>query len=411
MRVPFSSPPGNLRFLITGLAGLGLATGLSACGSGHDSPQAGGQQQMQGQAARVEIMTAKPTSISSERVLPARATPFAEAEIRPQVTGLIQKRLFTEGEQVEEGQALYQIEPSEYEAAVESARASLARAEATAQTASETAKRYERLSNTNAISRQAYDEAIAAQKEAEAEVGIQKAALQQARINLARTVVRSPIAGQIGRSSVTQGALVTANQATALARVLQLDPIYIDMTAASTEVLKWRQDVAAGKVKTSGNTDAVPVTVRFENGTVYEHTGKLEFSEVSVDQDAGTVIVRAQVPNPEGFLLPGMFVKAAFSAGTYDNAFLIPQKAVQRTPRGEPMVYVVNAEGMAEQRKIVTQGTEDTNWIVSDGLEAGDRVVTGGLQSLRAGMPVEVVTSEAVAVTAMHDTSDGVEPE
>lgn len=411
MRVPFSSPYGNLRALAAGLAGLGLA-GLTACGSGQGDQQMAARQQSQAQqAARVEIMRVEPTSISSERVLPGRARPFAEAEIRPQVTGLIQKRLFTEGEQVEEGQALYQIEPSEYQAAVESARASLARAEATAQTARETAKRYERLTNTNAISRQAYDEAIAAQKEAEAEVGIQKAALQQARINLDRTVVRAPIAGQIGRSSVTQGALVTANQATALARVLQLDPIYVDMTAASTEVLKWRQDVAAGKVKSSGNTDSVPVTVRFENGTVYEHTGKLEFSEVSVDQEAGTVIVRAQVPNPEGFLLPGMFVQAAFSAGTYDNAFLVPQKAVQRTPRGEPMVFIVNDEGMAEQRKIVTQGTEGSNWIVAEGLEAGDRVVTSGLQSLRAGMPVEVVTSEAVAMTAMRDTSGGVEPE
>lgn len=384
---------------------------LSACG-GQDDAAAGAQQQMQQpQAARVEVMDAEPTSVDSLRVLPGRTTPFAQAEIRPQVTGLIQSRLFTEGQQVESGQPLYQIDSAEYQAAVESARAALARAEAAAATAQETARRFERLAGINAVSQQSYDEAVAAQKQAEAESGIQRAALDRARIDLARTRVTSPISGQIGRSSVTPGALVTANQATPLARVLQLDPIYIDMTAASSEVLRWKQDVASGKIRTLDETGSVPVTVRFEDGSSYSEQGRIEFTEVSVDQAAGTVIVRAQVPNPEGLLLPGMFLKAEFAAGSYDGVYLVPQRAVQRTPTGNAYVFVVSAENTAEQRNVTIQESSGSDWIVTDGLQPGDKVIIEGLQSVRANAPIQVTGANAVNITAMQAPNGNVTPE
>ncbi|WP_158085710.1 efflux RND transporter periplasmic adaptor subunit [Henriciella aquimarina] len=385
---------------------------LAACGSGHEqSAGGGGQQQMQQQAPKVDTITAEQTTVESVRSLPARVQPFAEAEIRPQVSGLIQSRLFTEGQQVEEGEALYQIEASEYAAAVESAEAALARAEATAENARQDAKRLERLANVNAVSQQTYDQAVAAQKQAEADVGMQKAALQRARIDLARTKIRSPISGQIGRSRFTPGALVTASQAEPLARVVQLDPIYVDMTAASSEVLKWRQDVAQGQIQTIGEGQVVPVTVRLEDGEEYPIRGKLEFSEVSVDQEAGTVIVRAQVPNPDGLILPGMFVKAEFSAGQLEGVILVPQRAVQRTPKGEPYVFVVSDEGTAEQAMIETDGTQGSDWIVTSGLESGQRVIVSGFQRVRAGAPVEVAGPDPSNMTAMTREAKAVTPE
>ena len=386
---------------------------LAACGS-RDGAQASSDEQpqtQQQQAAEVDTVTVQPQAVGSVRSLPGRATPFAEAEIRPQVSGLIERRLFTEGQQVEAGEALYKIEDSEYAAAVESARASLARAEATAETTRETAKRFERLANINAVSQQAYDEAVASAKQAEADVGIQRAALQRARIDLARTQVRAPIDGQIGRSNFTQGALVTASQSQPLARVVQLDPIYVDMTAASSEVLNWRQDVASGKIQTTGDTSAVPVTVRFENGSEYPLRGNLEFSEVSVDEDAGTVIVRAQLPNPDGIILPGMFVKAEFSAGTLEGAYLVPQRAVQRTPRGEPYALIVSEEGTAKRAMLEIQEARDSDWLVTGGLEPGQQVITSGFQYVREGAPVEVASPDAASMTAMTREDTSVTPE
>ena len=413
MLLPVSSQivPGRvtMRRALAGLIGGVSLLALSACGGDNASAGAVGQQ-MQPQAARVEVMKAQPESVGSVRVLPGRTTPFAQAEIRPQVTGLIQNRLFTEGEQVKAGQPLYQIDAAEYHAAVESAKAALARAEASAVTAQETARRFERLADINAVSQQSYDEAVAAAKQAAAEVGIQRAALERARIDLARTQVRAPIDGQIGRSSVTQGALVTANQATPLARILQLDPIYIDMTAASTEVLRWKQDVATGKIRTVGDTASVPVTVHFEDGTQYEHRGHIEFTEVSVDQEAGTVIVRAQVPNPDDLLLPGMFLKAEFAAGSYENVYLVPQRAVQRTPRGDAYVFVAK-DGVAEQRPIKIQESSDSNWIVTDGLSPGDAVIVEGLQSVRAGAPVQAINADGASLASLSGDSTGISPE
>lgn len=376
---------------LLGFLALGL---LSGCGGHDEAPAAPAQTAAQRPAPNVEIMEVMVTDAPSTRVLTGRARAFQEAEIRPQVTGLVQKRLFKEGQQVEEGEALYIIDPSEYRAAVHSATAALEGAEATAAAARETTKRFESLADINAVSRQDYDNAVASLRQAEAQIGIRKAAVDQARINLARTTVRSPISGQIGRSSVTPGALVTANQSTALARVLQLDPIYVDLTAASTEVLKWKRDVAAGLLQTDDSA-AVPVTIRLEDGELYAEKGALEFSEVSVDETAGTVIIRAIVPNPDGFLLPGMFVKAEFSAGSLDKVVIVPQKAVQRTPKGEATVFVVNAGGIAEERVLTIEGAQGSSWVVREGLEEGERIITSGMQSVRPGMKVSVVATDS----------------
>jgi membrane fusion protein (multidrug efflux system) len=341
-------------------------------------------------AAAVDVQVVYKTNIESKRELPGRARAFREAEIRPQVTGLIQSRLFTEGEQVKQGQPLYQIDAAEYAAAVNSARAAVQRAEATAESARQTASRFERLAEINAVSRENLDQAVAAQKQAEADVAIQKAALQRANIDLARTKVTSPIDGQIGRSSVTPGALVTQNQAAPLAMVLQLDPIYLDLTAGSSKILGWKRDIAAGRIKSSDG-ESVAVTIALEDGSTYSEPGRLEFSEVSVDESAGSVIIRAVVPNPDGFLLPGMYVNASFSAGTYDNVFLVPQRAVTRTVKGDPTVMVVGEDGTAEVRNLTIIEASGNDWIVSDGLEDGDKLIIGGLQKVRPGAPVSMV--------------------
>ncbi len=333
-----------------------------------------------------------PSKVAVNQALTGRAHAYAEAEIRPQVTGLIEKRLFTEGQNVERGQALYQINVSEYAAAVESAKADLSGALANTDAARETVNRYKSLVDINAVSRQVYDQAVAAMKRAEADIGIRKAALRTAEINLSRTKVTAPISGRIGRSSVTVGALVTSNQTTPLAQIFQLDPIYLDLTVASNVVLNWKQDLASGVIQ-ANEDGGIPVTVRLENGTTYPHLGTLEFGEVSVDQAAGTVVLRAKVPNPDGLLLPGMFVSAEFSGGAYENAFLVPQRAVLRKPTGEAYVYGVSADGTAEQKVLEIAGTKESEWIATAGLNNGDKIIISGLQSIRAGAPVEIITA------------------
>ena len=334
-------------------------------------------------------MVVHKTRVESTRELPGRARAYREAEIRPQVTGLIQSRLFTEGQMVTAGQALYQIDASEYAASVNSAKAALQRAEATAEAARQTASRYQRLSEINAVSRENYDQAVAAQRQAEADVAMQKAAVQSASINLARTKVTSPIEGRIGRSTVTPGALVTANQATALANVLQLDPIYLDLTAGSSRIQEWKRDVAEGRIQ-STDGESVDVKIKLEDGTVYPEPGRLEFSEVSVDETAGSVIIRAAVANPDGLLLPGMYVNASFSAGAYDDVFVLPQAAVNRDTKGNPTAMVVSADNKVEVRNLKIIEASGSDWIVSDGLEDGDRMIVSGFQKIQPGASVTV---------------------
>jgi membrane fusion protein (multidrug efflux system) len=318
------------------------------------------------------------------------------AELRPQVTGIVKARPFKEGSEVKAGQVLYRIDPAPYQAAYNSAVANLARAEANVGAARTKAERYAELVKIEAVSKQANDEAIAALKQAQADVGAAQAALQSARIDLGFTRVTSPISGRIGRSTVTPGALVTANQAQALATVQQLDPIYVDLTQSSAELLRMRRDFKSGKLKRSAG-DTVPVELVLEDGSVYGATGKLAFSEVTVDEGTGSVTLRAVFPNPADDLLPGMYVRARLSQGVRDDAILVPHAAVTRDPRGNATVMLVNAQGIAEARVVTAEQSIKDKWVVTDGLAPGERVIVEGLQKAKPGSPVQAQQAPATA--------------
>jgi membrane fusion protein (multidrug efflux system) len=320
--------------------------------------------------------------------LPGRTTPFMVAELRPQVTGIIQKRLFAEGSTVTANQTLYQIDTSTYKAAYDSAAANKARAEANHYNARLKAERYAELVNIEAVSKQANDDAAAALKQAEADVASARAALDKARIDLDFTRVRSPISGRIGRSSVTPGALVTANQPAALATVQQLDPIYVDLTQSSADLQRIRRDVASGKISLVG--EDIPVQLILEDGSLYEESGKLAFSEVSVDPGTGSITMRASFPNPDGTLLPGMYVRARLVQGQSEQAIMVPHAAVSHDQRGSPFVMVVNAKDVVEPRFVQTRGVQGGKWIITEGLAAGERVIVEGLQKARPNQSVQV---------------------
>lgn len=313
--------------------------------------------------------------------LPGRTKAFRMAEVRPQVNGIIQKRLFEEGSEVKAGQQLYQIDAAVYEAALQSA-------EATRLSAGTLAERYAVLVKDRAVSQQAYDEARAAKLQADA-------ALERARIDLRYTKVSAPIAGLIGRSAVTEGALVSNGQAQPLATIQQLDPIYVDITQPTRDLLAMRRDLASGRLEKAGD-NAARALLKLEDGSQYEHEGRLEFSEVSVDESTGSVTLRAVFPNPDRILLPGMFVHAQLVAGARSNAILVPQQGVSRTPRGEAVAMLVTAENKVEQRIIQTDRTVGNRWLVSDGLQVGDQLITEGLHMVQPGMQVEPVPAANV---------------
>lgn len=368
-------------------AATAAALSLTACGND------AGQAKAQAAGAPPPAVTVIETSASSVPLineLPGRTTPYLVAEIRPQVTGIVQKRLFKEGGEVKAGQPLYQIDPATYQATYDSAKAALARAEATLKSASLTAQRYQELVKIQAVSTQANDDAQAALQQAKADVASAKAAVTSARVNLDYTRLSSPISGRIGRSSVTRGALVTANQTEALATVQQLDPIYVDLTQSTTALLDLKQKIAAGKVTTQDGK--MPVMLMFENGSEYAQAGTLAFSEVTVDETTGSVTLRAEFPNPDGTLLPGMFVRARIQQGETTRAVLIPHEAVNRDARGNAVVMVVGADNKVEARTVTTDRVLGDQWVVTDGLAGGERIITEGLQKVRAGM---VVTPEA----------------
>ena len=302
-------------------------------------------------APQVSVTEIQPTELDMTTTLQGRTAPYLVADVRPQVAGILQKRLFKEGSEVKEGQALYQIDPAVYEAAVASAKAELQRAQAVLYQTRLTANRYAQLVKTNAISKQNNDDAQAAYKQAQAAVAAAEAGLKNAQINLDYTTVRSPISGRIGRSLVTPGALLSAHQAQNMAVVQTLDPIYVDVTQSSKEILSLKKDIAAGKLKTKGG--AIPVTLIMEDGTKYPQTGELTLSEVSVDPGTGTITLRAEFPNPENILLPGMFVRTELPQGTMEKALLVPQRAVMREANGTPYVYVVE-DGKIAIRRLVT---------------------------------------------------------
>lgn len=343
-------------------------------------------------APQVSVTEIQPTELDMTTTLQGRTAPYLVADVRPQVAGILQKRLFKEGSEVKEGQALYQIDPAVYEAAVASAKAELQRAQAVLYQTRLTANRYAQLVKTNAISKQNNDDAQAAYKQAQAAVAAAEAGLKNAQINLDYTTVRSPITGRIGRSLVTPGALLSAHQAQNMAVVQTLDPIYVDVTQSSKEILSLKKDIASGKLKTKGG--AIPVTLIMEDGTKYPQTGELTLSEVSVDPGTGTITLRAEFPNPDNILLPGMFVRTELPQGTMEKALLVPQRAVMREANGTPYVYVVE-DGKIAIRRLVTHRTQGQNWIVEEGLKPGEKVVIEGLQRIRPGVPVQIVPTIA----------------
>jgi len=352
------------------VSAVALATLLSGCKKEEAAPEA--------QAPQVGVVTLQPQAFTLTSELPGRTSAYRVAEVRPQVNGIILKRLFKEGSEVKAGQQLYQIDPSVYEANLASAQANL-------QATRSLADRYKQLIDEQAVSRQEYDDANAKRLQAQA-------SLQSAQIDLRYTKVMAPISGRIGRSAVTEGALVSNGQTNAMATIQQLDPIYVDVTQSSTELLKLRRDLESGNLQKAGE-NAAKVQLILEDGSTFGQDGRLEFSEVSVDETTGSVTLRAVFPNPQHTLLPGMFVHARLQAGVNANAILAPQQGVTRDLKGAPTALVVNQENKVELRQLKASRTLGSDWLIEDGLNPGDRLITEGLQYVRPG--VEVKASEA----------------
>lgn len=351
------------------------------------------EQKGQQSAPEVGVVTLKAEPLNVTTELPGRTSAYRIAEVRPQVGGIILKRNFVEGSDIKAGSSLYQIDPATYQAAYDSARGDLAKAEAAANIAHLTVNRYKTLVGTKYISQQEYDTAVADARQADAAVTAAKAAVETARINLAYTKVTSPISGRIGKSSVTEGALVTSNQANALATVQQLDPIYVDVTQSSNDFLRLKEELANGTLEQEGGKAKAELVL--ENGQVYAQKGSLEFSDVTVDESTGSITIRAVFPNPKGDLLPGMFVRARLDEGIKNNALLVPQQGVTRNPRGEATVMLVGADNKVENRTVTAAQAIGDKWLVTDGLKSGDKVIVTGLQKVRPGVQVKVEEASA----------------
>ncbi len=348
----------------------------------------------------VGIVVLQPQTIGLTAELPGRVNAFKAAEIRPQVSGIILERNFEEGGLVQQGQQLYQIDPALYRAAFNTAQAQLQSAEASLRSANLLAQRYKGLISSRAVSQQEYDNAVAARDQAAAAVASAKAAVETAQINLNYTKVFSPITGRIGKSSVTPGALVTANQATPLALVQQLDPIYVDLTQSSTDLLRLRQRMAADKA--AGGTGAAPsveLLVEALGQQPYPQKGELQFADVTVDPATGNVQIRAQFPNPDEQLLPGLFVRARLQQGSLENAFLVPQQAVVRNPDGSAMLWVVTPEGKAQTKPVTLAQALADKWVVTAGVAAGDRAIVEGVIKVQPGATVRTVDLAATPAT------------
>ena len=369
-----------------------LAVTLVACGR---PPAAGNATQ----APQVSVVTVHRGAVPVTTELPGRTSPYLVAQVRARVDGIVQARDFTEGGEVRGGQRLYQIDPAPYQASLDSATASLQKAAANLASTSAQAERYKVLVAANAVSQQDYDNAVAAEGQAVADVATGKAAVATARINLGYTSVTSPISGRIGPSLVTQGAYVQANAATLMATVQQINPIYVDLNQASVEGLRLRGDVANGRLKLSG-PDRAKVTLFLEDGTQYPETGTLQFADITVDQGTGSVIVRAIFPNPRFVLLPGMFVRARIEEGVDETALLVPQVGVTHDPNGHATALVVGPDNKVTEHTLQLRGTSGNQWIVSDGLKDGDRVIVAGLQKVQPGALVQAAESQTAAAQA-----------
>ncbi|WP_322105936.1 efflux RND transporter periplasmic adaptor subunit [Paraburkholderia sp. J41] len=361
------------------------AIALAACGEKQSAPPP--------QTPQVGIVTVQPTSVPVVSELPGRTNAFLVAQVRARVDGIVLRREFTEGSQVKAGQRLYKIDPAPYIASLNNAKATLAKAQANLVTQNALVARYKVLVAANAVSKQDYDNAVSAQGQAAADVAAGKAAVDTAQINLGYTDVVSPVSGQVGISQVTPGAYVQASAATLMSTVQQLDPMYVDLTQSSLDGLKLRREIQEGRLQTNG-PNAAKVTLILEDGRSYTQPGKLQFSDVTVDQTTGSVTVRALFPNPDRVLLPGMFVRARIEEGTNDHAFLVPQVGVQHDQKGQATVMVVNKDNKVELHPIVTSGSQGQDWIVESGINAGDRVIVQGTEKVKPGAEVKAIDAQ-----------------
>ncbi len=369
---------------------ISMVWGLSACEKPKENPSHQGSPPM----AEVSVITLEPEETAVTTELSGRVSAYLVAEVRPQVGGIIQRVMFTEGSEVREGDILYQIDPALYQAAYDVAAAALTKAEALLLPARAKAERYRQLIGSNAVSQQDFDDADAAGKRAEADVISAKAEVDRARINLAYTRLKAPISGRIGKSSVTTGALVTAFQPVALSVIQKLDPVYVDVTQSSTSLLRLKQSMDNGSLKKGANHEA-GISLTLEDGTPYAEEGILKFSDVTVDEGTGSVVLRSVFPNPNLTLLPGMFVRARVQEGINENAILVPQRCVTRNAKGIPTAMVVTPEDMVEVRDLRIDRAVGNRWLIMEGLAPGDRVIVEGLQKARPGSMVKTVPFEA----------------
>jgi membrane fusion protein (multidrug efflux system) len=358
---------------------------LGACGHGPGGPPGGPQQ--------VVVRTLKTQPVTLTRELPGRTAAFLVADVRPQATGIVKARLFNEGAAVKAGQPLYRLDDTLYRAQFQSSEAALGKAEAALEVAHLAARRAAELAKTHAISAQDNDNAIATERQAAAEVTVAKAALETSRVNLAYTRITAPISGRIGKSTVTPGALVLANQSAPLATIQQLDPIYVEVSQASSEWLRLKEEIDAGRLKAGGAGTRVGVVL--EDGRRYPQDGRLEFADITVETGTGSFAVRAVVPNPSDTLLPGMYVKAILNEGTRGEGLLVPQVAVAHDPKGGASALVVGADGKVEQRTVKLGRAVGDRWLVESGLAAGDRLIVSGLQKVQPGMTVQATEAGA----------------
>ena len=365
-------------------AALAISCMLSACGK----PPGGAPPATGTPIVGVITVQMQPVALSTE--LPGRTVPYQIADVRPQVNGIIKARNFREGSDVKAGQVLYQINPATYKAAYDSNVAALAKAQASLTTARLKSERYKELVAINAVSKQDYDDAAATLGETESDVAAAKANVETSRINLAYASVEAPISGRIGKSTVTPGALVTASQTSAMTTIQQLDPIYVDVTQSSAALLNLKESFANGDLQKSGS-NAAKVKLILENGRTYPLEGRLEFSDVTVNQDTGAITLRAVFPNPKADLLPGMYVRAVLQEGVKEQGLLVPQQAVSRDSTGKPKAYVVSASNKLEQRALVTDRAIGDQWLVRSGLQAGDRLVVDGQQRAAPGVTVKTI--------------------
>ena len=362
---------------------------LASCGGGEQAQQKGPGASQRG-PKQVGYVVVRATRVPLTVELAGRTVAYQSSQVRPQVTGVIQRRFFTEGSMVRRGQPLYQIDPSLYRATANQASANLASAQATARAAQIRADRYRPLAEMEAISKQDYTDAVQTLEQAQASIAQSRATLESARVNLRFTTVPAPITGRIGRSLFTVGALVSTTQADPLATIQQLDPIFVDIQQSSADLLALRRSLASGGAAPA----SADVRLRLEDGSDYGQVGRVEFGEVVVDQTTGTVTLRASFPNPQGLLLPGMFVRATFAQSIDTEAFLVPQEAVSRDPKGNATLFVVGSNNKAVQRQVKTDRTQGRYWVVTSGLKPGDKVITQGLNMLRPGGDIRAVPAD-----------------